>query len=59
MKLLFTKITLFIFTILMLVCLGLGIYSHDMLITAIGILLIFFIILLGLEYRKMLSNPFD
>ncbi len=59
MKRLFTKITLFILTILMLACLGLGIYSQDLLITAIGILLIFCIILLVLEYKNMLSNPFD
>ncbi|OTG64518.1 hypothetical protein B9T29_00625 [Acinetobacter sp. ANC 3903] len=59
MKRLLIKIALFIFTILMLACLGLGIYSQDLLITAIGILLIFCIILLSLEYKKMLSNPFD
>jgi hypothetical protein len=43
----------------MLACLGLGIYSQDLLITAIGILLIFCIMLLVLEYKNMLSNPFD
>ncbi len=59
MKRLLIKIALFIFTILMLACLGLGIYSQDLLITAIGILLIFCIILLVLEYKNMLSNPFD
>jgi len=58
-KRLLIKIALFIFTILMLACLGLGIYSQDLLITAIGILLIFCIILLVLEYKNMLSNPFD
>lgn len=59
MKRLLIKIALFIFTILMLACLGLGIYSQDLLITAIGILLIFCIMLLVLEYKNMLSNPFD
>lgn len=59
MKRLLIKIALLIFTILMLACLGLGIYSQDLLITAIGILLIFCIILLVLEYKNMLSNPFD
>jgi hypothetical protein len=58
-KRLLIKIALLIFTILMLACLGLGIYSQDLLITAIGILLIFCIILLVLEYKNMLSNPFD
>lgn len=59
MKRLLIKIALLIFTILMLACLGLGIYSQDLLITAISILLIFCIILLVLEYKNMLSNPFD
>jgi len=42
----------------MLACLGIGFYSHDVLIQSIGILLVFCIILLALEYKNMLSNPF-
>jgi len=58
MKLILIKIVLFIFTFFMLACLGIGFYSHDVLIEMIGILLFFCIVLLGLEYKKMLSNPF-
>jgi len=42
----------------MLACLGIGFYGHDVLIESIGILLFFCIVLLGLEYKNMLSNPF-
>jgi hypothetical protein len=58
MILLVIKIILLIFSLLTCICLGFGFYSHDMFIEAIGILLILCIILLGLEYKKMLSNPF-
>ncbi|RZJ22814.1 MAG: hypothetical protein EON51_05225 [Acinetobacter sp.] len=58
MKLILIKIVLFIFTFFMLACLGIGFYGHDVLIESIGILLFFCIVLLGLEYKNMLSNPF-
>ena len=38
--------------------LGLGLYTHDLLMLSIGILLAFFAMLFALESRKVLGNPF-
>ncbi|CAB1219025.1 hypothetical protein [Acinetobacter bouvetii] len=59
MKFWLIKAVLLIFSVGVVLCLGFGFYHQDLLITAVGILLIFCIILLALEYKKMDSNPFD
>lgn len=38
--------------------LGLGLYTHDLLVLSIGILLAFFAMLFALESRQVLGNPF-
>lgn len=38
--------------------LGLGLYTHDLLMLSIGILLAFFAMLFALESRQVLGNPF-
>ena len=38
--------------------LGLGLYTHDLLMLSIGILLTFFAMLFALESRQVLGNPF-
>ena len=38
--------------------LGLGLYTHDLLMLSIGILLAFFAMLFALESRQVLRNPF-
>lgn len=38
--------------------LGLGLYTHDLFMLSIGILLAFFAMLFALESRQVLENPF-
>ena len=38
--------------------LGLGLYTHDLLMLSIGILFAFFAMLFALESRQVLRNPF-
>ena len=38
--------------------LGLGLYTHDLFMLSIGILLAFFAMLFALESRQVLGNPF-
>ncbi|OAL79931.1 hypothetical protein AY606_04615 [Acinetobacter sp. SFB] len=58
MKLGFAKAALFIFSLMAFLCLSLGFSRHDLSIMALGILLVFCIIVSGLEYKKLNSNPF-
>ena len=54
----YLKILFFLFTLLSLTSLGFGIYHHDVIIMAIGILFCFAAIIIVLELKKHNSNPF-
>lgn len=52
------KNSIFLFALLSLTSLGFGIYHHDVIIMAIGILFCFAAIIISLELKKHNSNPF-
>ena len=58
MELSYLKILFFLFALLSLASLGFGIYHHDVIIMAIGILFCFAAIIIVLELKKHNSNPF-
>ncbi len=52
------KILFFLFFSLSIIGLIFGIYTHDGVIIAIGILFIFAAIIIALELKQLLSDPF-